>query len=1064
MLLTQLFQQDIDELVQQASAGAPADNVIVNRQIARHLTLLLDVWRRPQPNFPILYLHGPAGSGKTTLLQFLGNSLSQTQSVTLQALPGTEREVQQWTEAQTRLHADAPIVLLVSGADTLSNDARTENASDALIARILAAINQHAGFSANSLALAALERALQSKGLLEAFQRGFQARTGLSWAQAREGDRVLREDILKSISAAAQNMRAEADLLLQQSAASLRDLPACAAAAISALGTAQQRVVILLDQIATSSGTDIDALLETLQRISAACAGKVLLCAAGRSAFAAQEPLAQARVLGCALRASDVYEILRARELQWNPIAGVQLAMFQPGVTHPISPEVMDWLDTLASAQPQQDIRAAFLQTLSACRDSDALALLTPAHFWPHWSNLLAPATRQQVNAAIIEREGVQAALLSTLALAPLTGSAAVSDSDLALLCQLKVRDPVVPTQSLAALEAAGWIRRAQPGYTLNLPESEQRQVNMDAVSLSAREKMRVLAGLVFDDILQGQDALGHSNLRHYGFNRLLDAHAHGSANHELTLMLVSPLAGDYVDFDAFRAVLRSAEGGGQALLRMAPINELHAQLNALDRGDAATQNERRAALLHHIKQSILRGDLYVAGKPVKLQSADAAQLLEFALTQLIHSVYPQVDLLAHPQNDVLAMIRVVLGGRELPAFENADAQPLVRDYLDQRAGQLVSLNDVVQRFRRRPYGWPDLEVVLLVARWVNAKVITARIDGHTARPAEAAEAFTNAALWSKVMLVRMLPGVTDAMLRSSELAQRIFGGQFPLDSASDLSARIRAELEQWRIELSTLAAGEPGVNVHDAREALSELRRLGVLREAGEFLDQFNELGDVLADIGADLNALRDSRKQTGPSFARMRKLFVEIQANLTALARDPHAAQDIEKLRALQTSAPRADAAQTIEALCESVSRRNFELIASARELALEKISEALSLVHETLAKFERNAALEERALRGLHALRERVEMEYSHASLLGLLEETRQERDSALDALNRHITAERPAIASKAQLLTVLRLSHLSGDTVLEREEDLDVFFDHVRAAVTPLLLAGMRVRLE
>ena len=32
------------------------------------------------------------------------------------------------------------------------------------------------------------------------------------------------------------------------------------------------------------------------------------------------------------------------------------------------------------------------------------------------------------------------------------------------------------------------------------------------------------------------------------------------------------------------------------------------------------------------------------------------------------------------------------------------------------------------------------------------------------------------------------------------------------------------------------------------------------------------------------------------------------------------------------------------------------------------------------------------------------------------------------------------------------------------VLEQEADLDVFFDNVRTAVLPMLLLGMRVRLE
>jgi hypothetical protein len=302
-------------------------------------------------------------------------------------------------------------------------------------------------------------------------------------------------------------------------------------------------------------------------------------------------------------------------------------------------------------------------------------------------------------------------------------------------------------------------------------------------------------------------------------------------------------------------------------------------------------------------------------------------------------------------------------------------------------------------------------------------------------------------------------------MLASSELAQRLFGTPFPLDSANNLATRIRAELEHWRVELSAMASSSEAFSgVHDAREALTELRKLGILREVGEFLEQFVDLGELLEDIGADLAELRKTRQQNGPVYALLRKLLVEIQPNLTSLSRDADGFKDIERLRQLQTAPSATEAISEIEQLCARVVGRNFELIASARDTAMAKIDEALAQVQETLSKLTPTPLVEERCKRGLLALRERVEMEHSHSSLIGLLEEARQERDSALDALNRQITTERPAIASQAQLLTVVRLSHLSGDMALEQEADLDVFFDRVRTAVVPMLLMGMRVRLE
>ena len=1095
MQLAHLYQNELKfdaAPIQQnlsAQSSDKASHFLLTQRSAAQLQRFFQLWHMRSSAPALLYFHGPSGTGKTALVQQIQHMGAPDSAPPRLLSSVDDGHLQSHIQNFQSL---PPLVLSINAAHKVPIDAHAESASATALSLIIAALNQNAGLSFNSLALAELERMLVAQHAFDAFSRGFQARTGLTWLQARDSERVLREDIVKSISAATQEGREAAEKLLLQANAAASDVACYLQSRILALAAsdANLRVLVLFDALqARFTTAELAEVLQKISNICVACKGALVFCGFGQtSADAMQAVIDSAAITAaelsvenpaeavlvapavepinhCALHASDALALLQAGVLKPNLMANLQLAMFAPPLSHPFSGDMLRWLDQLSSAQPQLDVRAVLLETLRNSRDLPALALLTPAHLWPQFAALLPETTRAQVDEALSEREGVQAALLAALALAPLAGTATVPEATLTQLCQIKLGDPVVPTQSLAQLEAAGWMRRIEQGAALNLPESAVRHVGGEITSLSTREKMRVMADLVYNGVLNAQDCVDHANGRSYGFNRLCDAHALGSANHELTLMLITPLSGDYADFDEFRAVLRSAEGGGQVVMKLANLPNLHQQLNELERSRVADLVYKRAEMVQQVRQSMLNAEVFVAGKTLKNTSALVQFQVEAALTRLIDSVYPQVALLSHPQSDVLAMIRVVLGGRDLPAFENADALVLVRDYLEQRTGQLVSLNDVVQRFRRRPLGWPDLEVVLLAARLVNARLVSVRIDAHAARPAEAAEAFTNAALWTKVMLVRMAAGVTEEMLTSSELAQRLFGTPFPLDSASNLAARIRAELEHWRVELSAMASSSEAFSgVHDAREALSELRKLGILREVGEFLERFVDLGELLEDIGADLAELRKTRQQNGPVYARLRKLLIEIQPNLTSLSRDAEGFKDIERLRQLQTAPSASEAISEIESLCERVLERNFELIANARDAAIAKIDEALAQVQETLGKLTAAPLVEERCKRGLLALRERVEMEHSHSSLIGLLEEARQERDIALDALNRQITTERPAIASQAQLLTVVRLSHLSGDMVLEQEADLDVFFDNVRTAVLPMLLLGMRVRLE
>ncbi len=1054
-----LMQRESDALC--CAFGSVPEPFVANQGVAKALQFFFESWQRRQPDpVPAVWICGPAGIGKTSVLSILGHGLFDYQ---------WPQPYQQLNAAFKQI-ADRPPQLLMLSAQASIKRFGIEPLAIAL----LRAFNSEQGYTVASLELAALERWLEERDALEAFVAAFHGRTGMQWNDARESAQVLREDLLKAMSGALHESRERAEKDLDAALARAND-PAKYLLQLlmkRAESEAGRRILVLLDDFDQLFNGDEKLMRDGLQLISHfACDshGRISVVISSRKplhhVLSDWGDWTPAGIHTVNLSASDALELLYTRWLKPDMLANVSLAMLEPEATHPFSAAVLQWLDRILAAQPSIHVLRLLAAILHQNAERSAVELIGPSRFMGILERLLPSSTRELMSETIVGLPYAQAELLSALVLAPLGGQATLSDPELAQLAQARIAEPVLPTHALQELERLGWLRRLESGVALSLPESQARHSIGEQVPLTLRERMRVLAELLFDKVLQGKQQVQYRNRRDYAYNRLCDSHAHGSASHELSLMLLTSLAPEYEEFDEFHAVLRSAEGGGQALLKLAPIDNLAERIAdyVRTRFDVRPAAEAEAALLVDLQHAVENSEVFVAGRRLTMTAIEAGAIVESALTSLIESVHSHVGALSLQQSEALSMIRVVLGGRELPPGENAQALATLEHFLEMHIGQIFSLNDLVQRYRSRPYGWPDLEIVLLVARLANAQRLNVRIDRHTARPAESAEAFTNAALWTRVFLVRTPPGVTETMLNAAALGKQLFGHTFSLEQGNRLAQALRADLDGWRNELQAMAQPNELAGAHDARDALNELKRLALLREGSEFLEEFVQQGEALTDIAADLVELRTHRAVAGPAFDRLRKTLVEIQPNVATLRRDAKTAAAIDRLQSLQGLA-RVEQSQEIEQLCDWLGERHFALIAEMRDQSLSKVEAAIAEVSAQIQQLDVTEATSEKLLRNLQSIRDRVDLEASYTALVGIGEEAIEERNAALDALNRQVTAERPAVGEQSLLLTVVRPGRLAQGMVIEQEADLDVYFEKVRESLVPLLKSGMRVRLE
>jgi hypothetical protein len=229
-------------------------------------------------------------------------------------------------------------------------------------------------------------------------------------------------------------------------------------------------------------------------------------------------------------------------------------------------------------------------------------------------------------------------------------------------------------------------------------------------------------------------------------------------------LSVVTPLADEYALYDQAKCILQSSTEGGQLILRLDDDKTLGRELRTYIQTDkyVARKNdgtashttrrilrerqednrERRRRLVLQLERLCREAALYAVGQPVHSKAGAATGVVAEGLDYLVRNSFNKLGYLTHLSANPQAEIKAVLSatdvddlGFSLEAGQgNQQALSEVSGYLQLMVGAniRVIMEDMVDRFGRRPYGWPEWEAVLLIARLIRKGEISLVMDGAT--------------------------------------------------------------------------------------------------------------------------------------------------------------------------------------------------------------------------------------------------------------------------------------------------------------------------------------------
>ena len=675
-------------------------------------------------------------------------------------------------------------------------------------------------------------------------------------------------------------------------------------------------------------------------------------------------------------------------------------------------------------------------------------------------------------------------------------------DADrLALRCQIE--------ESLQRLEKETLISRSGENYFFLT--NEERDINREikSVDLSSGEEARLLGELVFEDVLKGNRKHRYAvNGKDFPFNCLCDLYPVGRrVENGLVVSVVSPLGDDYKLYDNARCIFASTSEDGQILLRLNDDESLGRELRTylktekyttvkndgtlpestkrVLRGCADDNRLRRERLVNLLKTLLLEADYYAAGNKLPLKAEDATSTMNKALDYLVLNTFPKMGLLKRlntdPQREIQAVLRSNDIAQQTLAVQTEEANPQaleeVRAYVDlcTRASRAIVLHDMIEtRFGIRPYGWPDWEVILVVARLVVLGEIQIVMSGAVLPTEKIYAEISAPAKWRKLTILQRRNVDTKLLAATRALGKEVFSEMGP-ESEEGLFTFLTGKLKKWEADLNSYKPLAETGNYPGQVEITDGLRTIAKLLaedDSFKFIERFNALKSELLELADDFHDVKNFYEQQKPAWEKLRKASERFQLNRLELERDAKAAPALKRIHEILAAKSPYNLIKEGDALIQTVSGINDALVVARRAAALNLIDAQITDISKELEAVKADASLKSLCLQPVQDLRKQVECEQSIAHIAQSEAEAVGSLDAAISHIEAALKAKTPTVnsgqgESSAPVIKsrcVIKPAEVATKPYLETAEDVEAFITELRQRLDAAIAKNERIQIR
>jgi len=713
----------------------------------------------------------------------------------------------------------------------------------------------------------------------------------------------------------------------------------------------------------------------------------------------------------------------------------------------------------------ERSLLDAFQSAAKQVRYEEVGVLIPLYYFYPAIESFLDTSVKKDIDQAA-EKDSISGFalnILKTLFLIRYVDVIKSTMDNLVTLCVSKVDEDRLTLrrdieQALNALEANLLIARQGDEYIFLTNEEKEIENEIRETEIELSDETKKLSDLIFDDVLRRDNIYRYpENKQDFPISRFCNGMPRdGSQENDLVVKIISPIDPNYSEYDSTVCANQSQDGlssggAGAIIIKLADNNKVFDEIRTFIKTDKFLRRNtgnrpEQQQLLHQkgsenqdrnrrvklaIEDLLKDAEFYALGSQQNPKGGAISTILQELYKYVIENTFSKLklvkpfpgDIRREIQNTLVAddigQIGLDLQGQEVNPHAILEVEKFIS--LGDDAGRPITAEDIVKRFSKRPFGWNDEEIVLIISRLALANKICFQSRQQDVSLKNAYDNLMQVRKRAELRVRRIKQQSEANLKRAAKLFKDVFQKN-AADSEKELFndaksnfATIKGKLDAFANKAST--GHYPGVSEIESGRVL--LAGLIETQSSFQFIEQFLACENDLLDFEEDYQDIEDFYETQFATWQKLqRALTIDFDRNRTALEKDIDALAALQKLENIYNKPRPYREIKDIEPLIESVSKVNDQLLQEKRAHAKSRIEHRIEQVQKQITAAHVPSELSNRALRPLQLALQRLD------GLSGIAEILQEQADSinleedAYDLINKHIEDQQALAAKQAK----------------------------------------------
>jgi hypothetical protein len=445
------------------------------------------------------------------------------------------------------------------------------------------------------------------------------------------------------------------------------------------------------------------------------------------------------------------------------------------------------------------------------------------------------------------------------------------------------------------------------------------------------------------------------------------------------------------------------------------------------------------------------------------------------------------------PKKELQAILRSNDLQKAAIAGANTKAMEECRDFitLSDKANHPIVLFDMLEKYGKRPYGWPDDEVLILISSLLVLGEIQLMMNGAPITIDKLFENITAPRKQRSITVARRKMTDPKVLQQCRNLGKDVFSEMGP-DSEDGLFEFLRGKSRDWQSSLSnykSLADTGSYPGEKEITDGLSLIKALLAADEPPKFIERFLENKGPLLDLSEEFHDIDNFYRLQRPTWEKLRKSYDKFGLNRMELERDPKAATALARMKEILSAPSPYKIVHEAEELIAAVEAINTNIITERREEALARISELQKQVVAEISKAavgdlptgagvvrqlnNEEEQLSKACLQPLERLVASVNQQNSVAHISQAVQEAERALDKAMHDIEAFLTkkhekqaavggGDEPKVVIKPR--KEIKPASLVKSPFLDSQEDINTFLDALRKELQDAFDRGERIQIR